>query len=164
MGKLLILHCLCPPSSDGYLVHESKVGSTCAGCAPLVAACQGVKCRLSMLAWKKTINWYLYLLPLHTTIPLIPGYIVNGLHTTIHLYKDILLMTYILSSHLYKYILLMTYILPSQLIQARVVSDVQFTVLYKHVLLMTHTLPCSLYKPILLIPCMLSSTLYKHVL
>jgi hypothetical protein len=27
LGKLLILHCLWPPCSNGYLVHESKVGS-----------------------------------------------------------------------------------------------------------------------------------------
>ena len=27
--KALKPHCLCSPSSDGYLVHESKVGSTC---------------------------------------------------------------------------------------------------------------------------------------
>jgi hypothetical protein len=33
LGKFLILQCLWSPSSDGYLVHESKVGSICAGCA-----------------------------------------------------------------------------------------------------------------------------------
>ena len=48
LGKL-ILHCLCPPSSNGYLVHESKVGSTCAECALVAAPCQGVKSRLKML-------------------------------------------------------------------------------------------------------------------
>ena len=31
-GKLRTLHCLGPPSRNGYLVHRSKVGSIVAGC------------------------------------------------------------------------------------------------------------------------------------
>ena len=64
MSKLLILHCLCPPISDGYLVHESKVGSTCAGCVLVAAPCQWVKesAEHACKAWISDYNryWYLY--------------------------------------------------------------------------------------------------------
>ena len=46
LGQALNPYCLWPPSSNGYLVHESKVGSTCAG-----SATGTVKRQMSMCTW-----------------------------------------------------------------------------------------------------------------
>ena len=43
LGQALNPHCLWPPSSNGYLGHVSKVGSTCAGCALVAAPYRGRK-------------------------------------------------------------------------------------------------------------------------
>ena len=61
-GKLRILHCLSPPSHNGYLVHRSKVGSIVAGCIGAHVARGKVKSVEHALSWSlDSINNYLYL-------------------------------------------------------------------------------------------------------
>ena len=45
--------CIRPPCSDGYLVHDAKVGSTCAGCTFVAALYRewGMKSRLNPCVW-----------------------------------------------------------------------------------------------------------------
>ena len=50
-GKLCIPHCLGPLSSNGYLVHRSKVGSIIAGCISAHLARGKVKSVKHALSW-----------------------------------------------------------------------------------------------------------------
>ena len=51
LGKLPILHCLGPPSRNGYLVHSYKVGSIVAGCIGAHLAREKVKSVEHALPW-----------------------------------------------------------------------------------------------------------------